>query len=778
MSSQNPYLKKVQFMGKRFAWLLVSLGGWLSISLDAQISLGQWRTHLPYRFCDLAEATDDRVYCSATGGLFSYNLTDNSIEKISKIDGLSDNGVSAMRWNGETETLILAYQNSNLDIIRQGMILNLPDIMKKQIPGDKSIYHIEFMGQRAYLSTGFGIVLVNLEKNEISETYYIGDNGQALKVNQVAVDGTYIYAATDRGLRKGLLSDPFLVDFNSWEMVSDIPDPTGSFRSVAFFKGALFASWNDPSGEQDLIYYNTGSGWAPYPYFTGLNCFELKDQGKFLTLVDENGSSVINDSWLIIKQLKSGHPRSASIDDNGDLWMADYGGGLITNQGGNKWSIIPNGPSTTSVYDLEASGNILYSVQGGVSGAWNNLFMTATLEYFMDEQWDTRTYPDARDLIALAADPANPFHLYAGSWGDGLLELAGGEDYIRYTESNSSLQSIIAGGDFIRIGGMAFDQQGNLWMTNTGVAEPISVLKSDGSWKSYRAGNLISEYSALGSILVTQAGNKWVIVPKGNGLFAMDDGYTIDDTSDDIYKKVSVVDKFGKVITNDVRSFAEDRNGNLWLGTNQGVLVIYGPYRLFTEGSVYAQEILIPRNDGTGLADPLLGTQVVTAIAVDGANRKWLGTSGGGAYLVSDDGLEEIAHFNASNSPMLSNNITDISVDGVSGEVFFGTDKGIISYKGEALQGSDNYNQVIVFPNPVREDYEGPVAIKGLMEKTNVKIMDVGGNLVYETESMGGQAIWDGTNFRGERVATGVYMIYLSNAKGNLSHVTKLLFIH
>jgi hypothetical protein len=258
----------------------------------------------------------------------------------------------------------------------------------------------------------------------------------------------------------------------------------------------------------------------------------------------------------------------------------------------------------------------------------------------------------------------------------------------------------------------------------------------------------------------------------------MDDNQTIDNTADDTYEKVSVVDKFGKVITNDVRSFAEDRNGNLWLGTNQGVLVMYSPYRLFTEGFVYAQEVLIPRGDGAGLADPLLGTQIVTAIEVDGANRKWLGTAGSGVYLVSEDGLEQIKQFNSSNSPLLSDNITDICVDGISGEVFFGTDKGIISYRGDALEGSTVYNNVIVYPNPVRETFEGQVAIKGLVERTNVKIMDMGGNLVYETESLGGQALWDGTNFRGERVATGVYMIYLSSADGTLSHVTKLLFIH
>ena len=175
-------------MRNRFILCLISLGLFLPEYVGGQTKLGQWRTHLPYKYCILAEATDDRVFCSSTGGLFTYNLVDNSVEKLSKIDGLSDNGVSAMRWSDELETLILAYQNSNIDIIREGSILNIPDLMKKQIPGDKSIYDIYFYQKLAYLSTGFGIVVLNLEKDEIKETYYIGDNGDALKVNQVTVD--------------------------------------------------------------------------------------------------------------------------------------------------------------------------------------------------------------------------------------------------------------------------------------------------------------------------------------------------------------------------------------------------------------------------------------------------------------------------------------------------------------------------------------------------------------------------------------------------------------
>lgn len=764
-------------MQRHILFISIFLLAWISVPVAGQIKMGEWRTHLPYQYAFLVESTDDRVFCSTTGGLFYYKLDDHLVEKISKVDGLSDNGVSAMRWSNELETLILAYENSNLDIIRDGVVRNVPDIMKKQITGDKSIYDIYYIGDRAYLSTGFGIVVVNLLKDEISETYVIGDNGQTLKVNQVTSDGTYLYAATDRGIRKGLLSDPFLIDYNAWEIITDIPNYAAAFNNIAFYEAHLFASFDDPADEQDQVYYRGGSGWSTYPYFTGNQCNEIQNQGGYLTLVDDTAVHLVNDDLLVIQQLFSHAPRSASLDHQGDLWLADYGWGLMTNQGGGVWAITPNGPYSTSVADIESSDGVVHAVVGAITASWNNLWKTATLETFVDEEWNwTHSWTD-RDLIRLAVDPGDPHHVYAGSWGSGLLEFRG-EEITLYDETNSTLQNLIPGEPYIRIGGVALDPQGNLWMTNANVAEPISVLKSDGTWKSFRVDNLLSEYGALGDILVTGAGNKWVIVPRGNGLFAMDDNRTLDDTSDDLYEKVSVVDKYGKIITNDVYSFAEDHDGNLWLGTNQGVLVMYSPYRLFTDGSIYAQEILIPRNDGSGYADPLLGTQVVTSIEVDGANRKWLGTQSGGAYLVSEDGLEELQHFTVNNSPLLSNVIMDIEVDGTSGEVFLGTEKGIISYKGDAMKGSTSYNNVVVYPNPVRETYEGPVAIKGLVENTTVKITDMGGNLVFETTSFGGQAVWDGTNFHGERVATGVYMIYLSSSDGSLSHVTKLLFIH
>jgi hypothetical protein len=746
--------------------------------LSGQIAVGGWRTHLPYQSANIVMVTDNKVFCSSTGGLFFYGLSDNSLETLSKTDGLSDNGVVAMSWSEEEQLAVFAYGNANLDIMRNNRFINIPDIMKKQIPGDKSVYNITFLNGKAYLSCGFGIVVLDLNRLEISETYIIGDDGDQLKVNQVVSDGTNIYAVTDQGIRTADIANPFLIDFNSWELMDNLPDPAGVYSDAAFFNGRLFTVYNDPSGN-DRIFYLENEAWYEMGQLAGKECNELRKSGDYLVFAGKQGVRIMSRDFIIVRQYESGNPRSAVIDPDAVLWIADNGSGLVRVGADNRASSIkPNGPYSGIAFDMKSSGEKLYTVTGGVTANWNNLFRAGVLQTFSEQQWSYKYNSDFRDLIALAIDPEEPERLYAASWGYGLVEYLEGLPQTIYDESNSSLQNLIPGGDFIRIGGLAFDRDNNLWMNNTGVSEPISVLKSDGAWLSFRAGGILSDYNALGDMLITADGHLWGILPRGKGLFALNFNGTLEDEEDDEYKLVSVVDKNGRVITNDVYSFAEDLNGNLWLGTNQGILVMYSPGRLFTDGTVIAQEILVPRNDGTDYADPLLETQKITDIEVDGSNRKWIGTAAGGAFLVSENGQEQIYHFNTGNSPILSNSITDICVDGKTGEVFFGTDKGIISFRGEATSGASNYANVRVFPNPVRETYDGPIAISGLVAETTVKITDIGGNLVNEIRSFGGQAIWDGTDFNGNRVATGVYLVFLANRAATAAHVTKILFIH
>ena len=326
-------------------------------------------------------------------------------------------------------------------------------------------------------------------------------------------------------------------------------------------------------------------------------------------------------------------------------------------------------------------------------------------------------------------------------------------------------------GPFCKIGGLDFDSYNNLWVSNSDVNNPFSVFTKDGEWYSFPYGNFVNA-TDIGDILVTHNNTKWVVLPRGYGLFVFDEKGTFDDVNDDDKIKITVKDEDGEII-NDIYSIAEDKDGVIWVGTNQGVLVYYNPGDVFN-GNINAQRIIV---DFDGTPQHLLGTETVTAIEIDGANRKWFGTEGAGVFLMSEDATEQILNFNTHNSPLLSDVIKTISVDGESGEVYFGTEKGIVSYRGTSTDGEDNYTNVYAFPNPVRPDYIGDIIIKGLVTDSNVKISDIAGNIVYETISQGGQAVWNGTDFSGNKVHTGVYLIFSTNSDGSKTSVTKLLFI-
>lgn len=283
-------------------------------------------------------------------------------------------------------------------------------------------------------------------------------------------------------------------------------------------------------------------------------------------------------------------------------------------------------------------------------------------------------------------------------------------------------------------------------------------------------------HDRIGDIIINRLGQKWVQLPRG-GLFVFQNSPAIDNNGEDLTRKLNIVDENNDLLSNDVLSIAEDHNGYIWVGLNDGVVVYYNPSGVFSEDHFYAHRIIVPglREDELGY---LLNNETVTSIAVDGANRKWFGTEKSGAFLISPDGRRQIHNFTRENSPLLSNTINDIEIDPASGEVFFGTTEGVVSFRGDATSPNSSFRDVYVFPNPVREDYDGPVTVTGLVKDTVVKITDISGNLVYETVSLGGQAAWDGRNHRGRRVGTGIYLVFLSSPDGSETHVTKLMFIH
>lgn len=762
-------------------------------SVNSQPSIGEWTDYQSYAHAKNVVDTGEKIYCVTEGGLFSYNKTDNSIQKMSGINGLSDAGVERLAYSKENKLLLVAYENANVDLIFDTKIFNLSDIKRKQIPADKKINNVLFVGNLAYLSCGFGIVVINLERNEIKDTYFIGQDGAYVNVQDMATDGTFLYAATTVGIFRALASEPNLQNYNNWSRITNIPNASKKFNKIINFKGKVYANLTTDNDEWggDKLYEQNGDIWTPF--LQNINYVsDVTSNGNYLVFSGREEVSVYNEKFELVKYVPkflfpenkrdSLRAMSAVIDDQNVLWIADKNNGLIK-VGTQTEKIVPDGPIDNKIFSLSMNGSDLWITPGGKSNPWGNLYLQPQFQLNREGKWsvfDRNVFPilnDFRDMVCIVSDPKDPDHVFAGSWGGGVLEFRNGKFVKQYNNLNSSLQTQLPDKPtepYVRVGGMDFDSKGNLWVTNSGVASVLSVFQTDGQWKSYELSG-IANNTFIGKVLVTKDDDKWVILGRGQYMYALN--------SDNDQAKMQKVTAYftnakEELFTDmsDVNAIAEDQNGELWLGTSSGVAVFTNPQRIWEDATMFATRPSLELNDGK--FHPLLEKESITAIAIDGANRKWIGTKTSGIFLISENGDTELEHFNMENSPLPTDEITDIAINQKSGEVFIGTSVGLISYMGEATVGNDEFVDVYVYPNPVRETHDGPIVVKGLVEDTDLRITDISGNLVHKTTSLGGQAIWDGKNLNGNRCKTGVYLVFMSDASGNKTMVTKLLFIH
>lgn len=773
----NPHITKILII------LLVNIN--FSFS---QIAVGQWRDHMPYTNTNRVAEGNNMIYCSTDNGIFYYNKADNSINKLTKVQGLSDIGITCMGFDKSSNTLFVGYSNGNIDLVNNNSIFNISDIKRRLISGDKKINNVYFLNNSAYISTAFGIVVIDLTRKEIKETYLIGALGTTLNINDITSDENFIYAATNNGIYKGDYKNNInLSDYNNWIKLTFIPNFESTFNAITSFNNIIYASYDDINNK-DTIYVIDGNNWS---YFDNLqhNVSSIYSDSKkliicnsnFIQIFDNNLNSIENIWSYNLNPLKV---KYAIFDQSNQLWIADRNNGLVkkTNSGFEKF--IPNGPSNANVVSISIQGQSLWAIPGGKDGSWTQLdpSMPADFHTFKNEFWQTLNnsnvngIPNVKNIVKVIVNPSNPSQVFAASWGYGLLEFNNKNFVTQYKDNNSSIQTIFAGQNYYRVFGLAFDNANNLWLTNSEVSNAVSVKTFDNKWYGLKYYSLINTAS-IGDIIVTQSNNKWAVLPRGVGLFAFNEKGTFENIDDDDTKKFLVLDENNQIITNDIFSIAEDVEGHIWIGTNKGIVVYYNPENVFSGQNFYAQRIIIP-SSVEGQASYLLENETVTAIVIDGANQKWIGTEMSGAFLLSADGTKEIHHFTAENSPLLSNNVSTIAIDGITGEVYFGTDKGIISFRGTATEGSENNEQVYVFPNPVRENYTGLITITGLVTNSNVKITDISGGLVYETTTEGGQATWNGKNFEGRKVNTGVYLVFSSNKDGTKTNISKILFIN
>lgn len=761
---------------------------WLvSLSAFAQdgVSIGNWRTHLPYFKVIAVEPVGSKIYAATEFELFYYDTEDNSINILNKINGLSDIGISTIRYNESQRKLFVAYTNANVDLIdANGDITNMSDIKDKNIIGNKSINNVFFDGDFAYVACGFGIVVFDLKKKEVKDTYYIGSQGDMVNVTDIAFFNGRIYASTDDGVYYASRDGQNLSNYAAWHFDASVIHPHLAYTEMEVFNGKLYLNY-DGGFNADTLFVNDGSQWGYFNKTSVSQRFELRAYNdRFLvterydvTVYDRN----MNQSHQIYSPGGSIVPLSTAVDNSGNYWIGDSKRGLIrTSDGWNNMDVKPNGPASKNVFELQACGDQVWIATGGHASNWGKRYMKEGVARF-DGQWtilNSSTLPDFTgysDFVCTATDPFDPSVTYVGTWGNGILKFKEDELVEVFNADNSTLDYWVNDPNLVNISGLAFDSKGNLWVANTGAPKLLSVMERDGTWHAYNLGGSLSGID-IGTMLVDNYDYKWITRRNGEVIVFNDNG-TLDNPADDQVVNLNTSIGGGN-LTGSVSCLVVDNDGAVWAGTDKGPCLFTDSRAIFTGSNFDAIQKNVPRNDGTDQYDPLFkDASVLSMAAVKGTNQIWFGLETG-VYLMSFDGKpKEIHYFNTDNSPLLDNAVNTMAID-KSGEVFFGTASGIISYRGEAATPDPYISDVVAYPNPVRLGYNGFVGIKGLVSNSLVRITTVDGVFVTQLLSEGGQAVWDCTNINGEKVEPGVYFIFVSTAKGTDKFATKILILN
>lgn len=765
------YYKSSKMLKKYIITAIIILTGF--INCLAQTPIHHWTTHTPGMKVINVEKVNEKIYSATPYEVYYYNTNDNSINKLSKVNGLSDFGISVMRYNQKTGMILIGYSNANIDIIdKNEKITNINDIKNKNILVDKTINDIYFIEDLAYVCCGFGIVVVDLTKLEIKDTYIIGDNGSYIAINDIVLYNEKLYAATSNGVYFADYNNNNLADFSQWSHDTSLIHSDLNYSEIETFNGKLLVNYSENKYNTDTLFIYDGNLWD---YFSKANNSikrDIKAYDDRLLLVEQYRINVLNKNYDNLYSFNNIEPFDA-IYDNNIYWIGDKTNSLIKAYSDNTYENVKyNGPYSNSSFDIKANGNQIWVASGGYSPTWAKRWMNDGVFYYTDYEWsyinktNNEAFDTICDFVSIAFDPTNNSKVYVGSFHKGLLEFENYKLKNIYNTTNSSLGELLGYG-YVYITGIDFDSKNNLWVANSGTDKRLSVKTKDNKWYAFNIGS-----SDIRHLVVDKNDYKWILNRDGHFIVYNDNG-TPSNSADDKYKIISKTAGQGG-LPESANCMAVDKNGTMWVGTNDGLALFYSTSKIFQNGANYdASRILVPRNDGTGQADYLLSGESVMSIAVDEANNLWVGTKNG-VFYISNNGLTEYHHFTEDNSPLLSNTVQGIAIDD-DGNVFFATDKGIISYKAVATDGKKTNSEVVVYPNPVQREYSGVVGIKNLVPNSLVKITTVDGSFVTHLYSEGGQAVWDCTSIDGNKVASGVYLIFISDKTGKETFATKIL---
>jgi ligand-binding sensor domain-containing protein len=761
-----------------------------------QVGPRSWQDHLSLNNCNSITRFNEKIYASNYNGVVKIDESDFSIEKLSKINGLNDVGVRLLRTNPNNNKLLVIYDNSNIDVINTNdEIKNYSDIKLKIINGKKIINEVTFKDQFAYLACGFGIIVFDTEKLEVKETFIIGPNGSNLEVYQIALNDSLIFAATPNGLYRSNYKTKILNNFNNWTLVPSTNIPSGPVGGVVNVAGKIVASYspwkaNPLDTQKDTLYVLANNVWAKL--FSNPSAITVKKlgytSGTYFSLIEQFGVLILDVNTLQNKGYFTGVNNAPNyrptdmyfyiFNGNYSFWIGDTYHGAFQTYGSNPFYpqnvVKSNGTNRNLISNIDVfEGKVAISPSSPDQGGGTNNVLEG-INLYNDNEW---TYLNVRDLTnnvvydinSVLYDRKDKSRFYASSWYSGLLEYRDNQLVAVYNSSNSPMGEVYPGA--VRSSGLCMDNDGNLWFATSDVKNFIGVKKKDGTFQSFYfdAGRFTRK------IFVDKNNYVWALHERQGGITVFDHNNFSAPVQNVNFKVLTKDVGSGNLESNSVYSIAEDKDGKIWIGTDAGIRVIYNPTNIFNGGNYDGQPIKIVQD---GNVELLLEKEVVTAIVVDGANNKWVGTRDGGLYCFSPDGLTQIYHFTNENSPLYSNTIIDINYEKVTGDIYIGTELGLQSFRSIIIEGDEKYNNVYAYPNPVRPNYAGTVFVRGLIDNSVVKIVDQNGNLVWETKSQGGQIEWPVKTLSGNRVSSGVYIVYAATTTGDQKAVSKILVIN
>jgi hypothetical protein len=751
--------------------------------LLSQIGFSQpnlnWKGYFSYNTIKDVSESSTRLFAAAENALFTKNLATNELKTINTIDGLSGQTISAMYHSETFNKTILGYENGLMIVIddADGSMLNVVDIINKNIPNNiKKVNHFMEHNGILYVSCDFGIVQYRLATLEFGDTYFIGPGGQEIKVYQTTVFNNDIYAATqNNGIKRASITNPNLIDFAQWQTFDAY-----AWTGIVTFNNQLVAFATD-----NTIYRYNGSGFQPIGSL-GQPGLDLRVSSNYLIATCTNKVLIFNQAFSPVITITNSQITTipvtftcATVIDTG-IYIGTNENGIVASTISNPTSfefLMPDGPKMNNMFSINSSSSDLWAVYGGYDITYNPYTFIGfsptqfgVSKFREDNGWLNIPYSDvlgAKALVRIAVNPNDENQVYMGSYYSGLLKIENDMPTTLYNASNSELEGLASGVD-IRVNSTTFDRSGNLWMTESRVKKGLHVLKSNGSWVAYNMESILTNYASndFCKIAIDRSGTKWIASYK-NGVIAFNEN-----TNE--FKKITEGEDLGNLPSLDVRAIAIDNRSQLWIGTNKGLRVLSSTGSYNSPDQMKANKIIFLED---GVPKELLQDQFITDIAVNGSNQKWISTADSGVFFFSSNGQETIYHFTTDNSPLPSNIVNDIEINATSGEVFFATDKGLVSFKGTSTRPADNLDAVYVYPNPVRPNFEGTVKVAGLLSKANIKITDIEGNLVYETTSEGGTIEWDTTAFGKYKVASGVYMIFVAAEDTSETAVKKVMII-